>query len=196
MKLYKLTDNNNKTRPMYDNAMTWGENVTNKTRGPYNRLCTQDVIHAYEDPRVAVIMMPVHVCFDRPKLWEAEGDVVARDGQLKVGVKSLTTIKEIPLPKITDEQKIRIAIFCVLEGSTDDIFIQWANKWLSGEDRTTPTAISTRLHVDSTAAHDTISAAVNDNGYMMCKYVAWSIQNAVKCKGVDLVAIIDRVLAW
>jgi len=136
MKLYKLTDQNNKTRVGEINETVWGENVTHTASGSGTELCTDGVIHTYEDPRLAAILNPIHANFDQPKLWEAEGEIANLDGHLIVGVKSLTTIKEIPLPEITEEQKIKFAIYCALEVYKEETFVSWANKWLSGEDRT------------------------------------------------------------
>jgi len=140
MKLYKLTDRNNKTQAGKINETVWGPNVTHTASGSGTELCTDGVIHAYIDPRLAAILNPIHVNFDQLKLWEAEGEIVAHQGQLIVGVKSLTTIKEIPLPVITDEQKVKFAILCALEVYKEETFVSWANKWLSGEDRTTESA--------------------------------------------------------
>jgi hypothetical protein len=140
MKLYKLTDRNNKTQADEIAETVWGPNVTHTASGSGTELCTDGVIHAYLHPRLAVILNPAHADFSWPKLWEAEGEIVAREGQLKVGCKSLTTIKEIPLPEITDEQKIKFAIYCALEVYQEEKFVSWANKWLSGEDRTAESA--------------------------------------------------------
>lgn len=37
------------------------------------------------------------------------------DGQLKCGCKTLTTVREIPLPAITTEMRVRFAILCAKE---------------------------------------------------------------------------------
>ena len=97
-------------------------------------LCGPGWIHAYEHPLVAVLMNPIHANFKNPRLWEAEGEVGLRDGQFKCGCKTLTTIGEIPLPKITTEMRVRFAIMCAQEVCACPSWNAWADKWLS-EDR-------------------------------------------------------------
>jgi hypothetical protein len=81
-------------------------------------------------------MNPIHANFQNPRLWEAEGEVALRDGQLKCGCKTLTTVREIPLPKITTEMRVRFAIMCAKEVCAYPAWNAWADGWLSGEDRT------------------------------------------------------------
>jgi hypothetical protein len=194
MKLYKLTDQNNKTRPNQLNETIWGPNITHNASGSGTELCTEDVIHAYLDPRLAVILNPIHANFDHPKLWEAEGEIVARDGQLKVGVKSLTTLKEMPLPEITTEQKIKFAIYCALEVYHDEKFVSWANKWLSGEDRTKESAAWA-----ARAARAAYWAAWEaEAAYWAARAAgaagAAEAAEAATDKNIDLIAILDKVM--
>jgi hypothetical protein len=81
-------------------------------------------------------MYPAYVSFKNPIFWEAEGEVLVREGQLKCGCKTLTTFKQIPLPEISLEQRIAIAINCSLTHPQSEEYRLWAKKWLSGEDRT------------------------------------------------------------
>lgn len=134
MKLYKLTDANGCTK----NNTQWGENVTHRAQGygaGTGDLCSDRYIHAYEHPLLAVLMNPIHANFDRPRLWEAEGEVVTRDGQLKCGCVELTTIREIPVPVMTTDQRVEFAIRCALAVYNETSFVAWANKWLDGADR-------------------------------------------------------------
>jgi hypothetical protein len=132
IKLYKLTDGDGQTR----GGTQWGPGVSHSGTGE-GGLCGPGWIHAYEHPLVAVLMNPIHANFKNPRLWEAEGEVGLRDGQLKCGCKTLTTIREIPLPAITTEMRVRFAILCAKEVCAADIaWNAWADKWLSGEDRT------------------------------------------------------------
>ena len=130
MKLYKLTDENGQT---YNNTQ-WGVNITHEGTG-VGELCGPGWIHAYTDPRLAVLFNPIHAAFSKPRLWEAKGKVGKEDRGLKVGCKKLTTLKEIPLPEITNSQRVLFAILCALEVCLDGAFIRWANDWLSGVDR-------------------------------------------------------------
>src|ERR1700680_2145512 len=132
MKLYKLTDEKGQTR----GGVQWGENVTHTATGDATQdLCSDGWIHAYTSPLLAVLLNPIHANFASPKLFEATGEVGKRDGQLKVGVRSLTTVKEIPLPSVTDTQRIAFGILCALEVCKDAEFTTWAKDWLTGKDR-------------------------------------------------------------
>ena len=85
-------------------------------------------------------MNPVHADFSSPRLWEAESSGDELHEPLKSGSKTLTTIKEVPLPEISLNQKIAFGILCAKEVCKDKGWNLWADKWLSGEDRTTESA--------------------------------------------------------
>ncbi len=136
-KLYKLTDAQGRTRAGEDNELTWAVGVTHKTAGTGTRLCSSDVIHAYEHPLLAVLLNPIHADFTSTtmRLFVAEGEVVARDGQLKCGVHALKVVEEIPVPTLTVEQRVKFAILCAKIVCKDVSWNTWADKWLSGENR-------------------------------------------------------------
>ena len=136
-KLYKLTDEQGRTRAGEDNELTWAVGVAHKTAGTGTRLCTADVIHAYEHPLIAVLMNPVHAMFNPAtmRLFVAEGNIVAREGQLKCGVHALKIVEEIAVPTLTTEQRVKFAILCAKCVCTDVAWNAWADKWLSSEDR-------------------------------------------------------------
>lgn len=139
--IYKLTDEKVQTK----GRTQWGEGVTHRAKGGHTEnLCTDGWIHAYESPLLAVLLNPMHANFNPARLWEAEGEIGAREGQLKVGCRWLTTVKEIPLPVITGEQKRRFAILCALEVYHGKYFVDWANEWLSGRDRSVRAAATIR----------------------------------------------------
>jgi len=153
-KLYKLTDENGRTH----NQTQWGEGVTHSGTGK-GGLCGPGFIHAYEDPLVAVFMNPIHADFPDPLMWEAEGEIAIRNGQLKCGCVSLTTVREIPLPVVTTEQRIRFAILCAKEVCRDAEWNAWADKWLSGEERGKESAAAARAAASADAAWAAWSAA-------------------------------------
>jgi hypothetical protein len=133
--IYKLTDGDGQTR----GGTQWGPGVSHSGTGE-GELCGPGWIHAYEHPLVAVLLNPIHADFKHPRLWEAEGEIAIRDGQLKCGCKTLTTIREIPLPEITTEMRVRFAILCAKDVCADLSWNAWANGWLSGEDRSAEAA--------------------------------------------------------
>lgn len=135
MKLYKLTTQDYKTRKGKQNECTWGEGVTHSGTG-VGPLCSPGWIHAYTSPLLAVLLNPIHANLDDPILWEAEGDIGLSDSGLKVGGRSLTTIKKIPLPILTREQKVIFAILCAKSVYKNPSYLRWADNYISGKDRT------------------------------------------------------------
>jgi len=131
IKLYKLTDRDGQTR----GGTQWGQGVSHSGTGE-GELCGPGWIHAYEHQLVAVLVNPIHANFQNPRLWEAEGEIAIRDGQLKCGCKTLTTVREIPIPAVTTEMRVRFAILCAKDVCACSAWNAWADKWLSGEDRT------------------------------------------------------------
>jgi len=158
MRLYKLTTRDHKTRPGQYNECVWGPGVTHSGTGE-GELCGPGYIHAYEHPIIAVLMNPIHAAYQNPVLWEAEGEIALRDGSLKCGCVSLTTLRIIPTPEITIEQRVEFAIRCTLEVNADPIFVAWAVKWLSKEDRSAESVRSATVSAAWAAAEWTASAA-------------------------------------
>jgi hypothetical protein len=154
IKLYKLTDGDGQTW----NGTQWGPGVSHSGTGK-GELCGPGWIHAYEHPLIAVLMNPIHANFQNPRLWEAEGEVALRDGQLKCGCATLTTVREIPLPSITTEMRVRFAILCAKEVCACLSWNAWADKWLSGEDRTQAAAERACVRAEAAAAAAAEAAA-------------------------------------
>ena len=156
MKLYKLTNQENETF----NQTKWGENVSHETDGT-GGLCGSGWLHAYTHPLLAVMLNPIHGNFINPKLWECEGEIGLNDRGLKVGCKKLTTTKEIPLPNITLEQKVRFAILCGKQTCRNKKWNEWADKWLNGKDRRKKAAANAAANSAANAAFYTAAAAAN-----------------------------------
>jgi hypothetical protein len=94
MILYKLTNQQNETR----GPTVWGRGVTHSVDPCKNpKLCTKNVIHAYTNQNLALILNPFHVNILDPRLWLAEGDIAEKDWG-KVGCFKLTTIEELSIP--------------------------------------------------------------------------------------------------
>lgn len=132
MKAYKLTDENGKT----NGNTQWGENVTHTATGTGTQLCSDGFIHYHTDPVLAVLLNPIHANFQSPILWECEvsGDCI--NEPLKSGSKTVTTIRQIPMPVITETQKIAFAILCAQQICKDIKWNSLANNWLRNIDRT------------------------------------------------------------
>lgn len=130
--LYKLTDEKGKTY----GGIQWGEGVTH-TAGGEGGLCGPGWIHAYTHPLLAVLLNPMRGVFDpgTMRLWECEGEVGKTDYGLKVGCIRLTTLREIPVPNVTPEQRVRFAILCARGIYHEPGWNAWAEGWLAGTDR-------------------------------------------------------------
>jgi hypothetical protein len=131
-------------------------------------------IHAYEHPLVAVLMNPIHADFKSPRLWEAEGEIAIRDG-LKCGCATLTTVREIPLPAVTTEMRVRFGILCAKEVCTCFSWNAWADRWLSGEDRS---EAATGAAAEAAQAASAWAAAAAEAAAGAGKAAAWAAQAA------------------
>ena len=113
MELYKLTNKNGCTQ----GNTQWGIGVTHELKATEKpRLCTKDVLHAYKNINLALLLNPNHANISNPKIWEAEGEIVVEDYG-KVGCFKLTTTKELSCPDwyIDDKKRRRVQVqFAVL----------------------------------------------------------------------------------
>jgi len=129
-RLYKLTNADGTTK----GPTQWGEGVTHTAKGN-GALCTDAWLHAYCDPLQAVFMAPDHGYADADAvLWECDGEVGIDDG-IKVGCTTLTTLRRVDKPTMTTEQRVEVAIRHVMTVYNNPSWVTWAEKWLSGADR-------------------------------------------------------------
>ena len=204
MKCFKLTDSKGKTR----NNTQWGENVSHTATGTDPNLCSDGWIHFYMDPQIAVVMNHRHANFKSPILWEAEAEGEVIHESLKSGSKKLTTIKQIPLPEISLNQRIAFGIYCAKEVCKDEQWNGWADKWLSGEDRTQESAAVARSVVYHAAYHAAeaayyaaeaarfaCAAAAHVDNYSFVYSIANSIVNAADANNkIDFIALFDKAM--
>ena len=141
MLVYKLTDSALRT---HGSTFQWELNVPREIskEDHTTSLCSPGFFHWYRDPLLAVLHDPIHGEFGpSARLFEAEAEgTILEEGQMKGGSTRLTFLKEIPLPTVTLEQRIRYGILCAMEVETNEPWKLWASKWLSGEDRTVESA--------------------------------------------------------
>jgi hypothetical protein len=165
---YKLTTQEGKTK----NNTQWGENVTHEATGDIKQdLCSDAWIHAYTHPLLAALMNPVLSNIENPIHWEGKGEGEAKFEPLKCGFRKFTTLRQIPLPEVTDVQKIAFGILCAKEVYKDSSWNQWADKWLSGEDRTKSSAYAAYAAADVVAYYAAADAAA-DAASNAAKYAA------------------------
>lgn len=212
--LYKLTDQDHKTRAGYDNETQWGEGIEHSAKGDASEdLCSDGWLHAYTDFLLAVLLNPVHANIRKPVLWEAEGYVGKSDG-CKVGCRKLKTVRIIPLPKVTIEQRVRFAILCVKQIYADAQWNAWADTWLIGKDRShlaaakasaaaaaAKSAMAVRAERAALAARAAASAASAAWAADSAAWAAWAADAAARAavlaattKNIDLAAIANEAV--
>jgi len=146
MKVYKITDKNNCTRR---GKTLWGENVTLKVEGK-GEICPLGVIRCYRDPYLALFMSPIYDKYNAIKLWEAETPKIIYDDGTISDVRELTTIKEIPLPELTIDQRVMIAVKCAGLVFINTKFDTWALRWELGKDRSAASAWDAAIDAKAT----------------------------------------------
>lgn len=153
--LYKLTDQNWETR----GRTKWGPGVTHGPTSGKGELCGPGWIHAYTSIELAMMMNSAHANIKDPVCWEAEGEVGKSDNGLKVGCRTLTTVRIVEPPVVTTEHRIRFAILCAVDVYKEPQFVAWAKSWLSGDDRSERAATAAAAAALATATA-TATAAV------------------------------------
>jgi hypothetical protein len=196
MKVYKLTNSQDKTK----GGTQWGEGVRHEATGTCSDLCSDGWIHWYHDPLLAVLHDPIHGEFGaEAHLWEAKTDGgIREEGRMKGGSKGLTTLRRIDLPTVTTEQRVRYAILCARQVRQDAAWNAWADRWLSGEDRTAEAARAARAAVAEAArvwaAGAAADAAVAEAARV---WAAEAVAEAARAAGanIDLIAISRLAIA-
>ena len=153
--LYKLTDQNMRTYGGHQ----WELNTPAPPLDGKGDLCGPGYYHFYTHPLLAILLNPIHAKIDNPRLFEARGKVEKTDHGLKVGVLTATLTKEIPLPKITVEQRVKFGILCAKKVYRDKCWNAWADNWLNGENRTKEAAWAARAATEAAAATAAAEAA-------------------------------------
>jgi len=179
--VFKLTEKNGRTK----GDTQWGNNVSHTAKGNSKKLCSNGWIHYYTHPLLAVLLNPIHADFKSPKLWEAEASGEIINKPLKSGCKTLTTIREIPLPKISRVQRVAFGILCTKEVCKNEVWNKWADKWLSGEDRSN----------ESANAADYANAASYD-AYAADYAAADAADAADANKSINFIALAEKAMTY
>ena len=161
MKYYKLTNKQSTTF----NDTQWGEGITHQATVKGKTLCTNQVIHVYASPLLAAFLNPIHMDFRNPRLWECECSRPVADDGMKLGVKSCTTLRKVPLPKVTTEQRVKFAILCALAVYHATEFVLWADGWLTGKDRSKKAALEVALEAARAAGRTAADEAALEAAY-------------------------------
>ena len=200
--LYKLTDENgNSGLSIWAVKTHWSEGITHEIdknlQSPNAFLCSSSFIHCYEHPLIAVFMNSRHGNFKSPILWKCKGKIEKKDGQLKCGTFSLTTIKKLPLPVLSTTQRVKIAIYCSLTQKQSEKYKKWAMNWLNGKDRTyyaAATAADAAAAYAADAADYAARAAAAAAAADAAAAAAADAAIAAAANNFDLLKIIHKVL--
>ena len=157
MKAYKLLSQDKTSH----GGCKWELNEWKETSGE-GELCSEGWLHFYESPLLAVLHNPVHANIQNPRLFEveiAEDAKIKKDGTMKFGATKARITKEIPLPEISDVQRIAYGILCAKNVYKDKKWNKWADKWLSGEDRSSAASYAAAYYAAHSAAESAYWAA-------------------------------------
>ena len=121
-----------------DTVLQWGENVTHRVEWGW-RMCETGCLHYYAHPLLAAFMDPIHGCYTTDgktaRLRRVKARKRASDGT-KCGTERLTTLELIELPQPTTIQRVAFGVLASLAIYDAPEYVQWAEDWLSGKDRT------------------------------------------------------------
>lgn len=188
-----MTDKNDQTH----NNCQWGENITVETSGE-GELCSEGYTHWYTSPLLAVLLNPIHGNYylKTAHLWEGEGEVINDNHGLKVGCKKATTLCRISLPELTLEQKIAFGILYTKEVYDGKVWNNWADKWLSGEDRSRESArVAARAAFAAEAAFFAAEAAAEAAfATEAARTAAEAAAFATEAKPLNLQAIAEKAV--
>jgi len=98
--------------------------------------CGPGVLHYYKSDLLAALFNLIHANISDPRLL-----VIEHDGpEYTDGAKCWTTatcrvVSEIALPELSTEQRVHWALLCQRDVCLHKPWIEWADGWLSGADR-------------------------------------------------------------
>ena len=202
---YKLTNQNLKTY----NSCQWTLGEWKETNG-IGSLCTKGWLHCYSNPLLAILLNPVHAMIKNPKLFECEVEgKCLEDRGMKEGWTRMRLVKEIPLPEISLTQKAAFGILCAKKVCEEETWVNWANNWLNGTDRTgkSATTVVTAVAADYVVAYyaaEAVNAAVNAAVYAAsANYAAYYAANAANAaanvtntKNLGLIQLANQAMKY
>jgi len=183
----KLTNEYNRTRDGFTNCLQWGVGVTHEASGYGHTLYSDKWIYCYADPLIAVLRdcQEGRYC-PFAHLWECLGEGEHLSDGLKWGFRRITTLRELPLPKVTAEQRVRWGILCSLEVYKEQRYVQWAQRWLRGTGRKATTSIQKIIYAAYDDTHGSPAAA------MAAYHAAMAAYSIAKCAVVPLITTMSN----
>ena len=185
MIVYKLTDQNLQTYGSYQ----WEPGVARETDGEGN-LCGPGWLHYYHDPLLSALLNPIHADIADPVLWEAEAEGLHRDDRgLKGGCTRLTLIRQVDLPQITTEQRVRFGILCAKAVCNDRAWNRWADRWLDGSDMSVAAAWAAEAADRAAWAAAWAAEAADRAAAAAARAAAWAAEAAEAERAAAMAAV-------
>jgi hypothetical protein len=150
---------------------------------------TNTVLHHYAHPALALLFNPIHANIENPRLFEIEIDEECDTDGLKGWCRAQRIIRELPPPEITTVQRVAFAIYCAYPTASAG-WRTWADKWLSGEDRSSEAAWAAEAAAEAAeaAAWAAEAAAEAAAAAAWAAWAAWAAAEAA--------AEIDFLVCW
>lgn len=140
MRVIKLTDADGYTRRDEPGETLWLPMGTRPPRLAGTGLCATGVYRAYRTPHIAAFMDCIHTCLlPGGRAWWAETPEIVTDDGVKIGCHELMLVEPAELPTISTAARVRAVIYCY-RPSEVPAWNEWAERWLSGKDRTAEAA--------------------------------------------------------
>lgn len=165
----------------YDNFQ-WklGERVTIDSEIKGKKPCTNQVLHYYEHPILAVLFNQTHANITNPRLFAISTSPRLGTDGLKSWCKSQVLLEEIELPKISITTKIAFTLICILYAYKEETWQLWATNWLTGKDRSCSSAanagnaanVANAAYAAYTAAYAAYTANAAANAAYTAAYAA------------------------
>jgi hypothetical protein len=114
-------------------------------------------------------------------------------------------VEELPVPRLTDEERVEVAVRCVMKVYGEKKWTTWAKRWLNGEDRSLRSANETFFSFShgappNAACINTLLAAclLRERRYRECsREAAIAVRNAIRTKTgkrVSLAGVVRAVM--
>jgi len=196
---YKMTDSEMRTYGGFQWEL--GKWVVTDGKGG---LCAAGWIHVFGSARLAALVCRGLVSYEPTRLFECEVEgKELRDGTFKAGFSRVRLVREIAVPTFTREQYIAFAIQCGLAVASlwpSKQWCDWAEKWLSGVDRSRESAraaVAAAVYADArAAAYATASAAcaaANTDAAAAAHCAVYAARTALAMDAIDFIAIAESI---
>jgi hypothetical protein len=199
LKVYKLTTQDGYTRKGEDNETKWARGYKLSLPVKDNpELCTADVIHAYKNINLGLLLNPQHADIANPQIWECKGDICVEDWG-KCGCFELTTINKIKNPTWykDNSQMVQVA-FAIL--CAESVLQHYEDKF-PNDDRPRKAIeaakqyLKTKLAAYAAAADAAADAAAYAAAAYAADAAAYAAAYAADAADIDFCDLADKAVA-